>query len=110
MARKKKRITLGNADEKLNNGLASLLANEGFEVRADENNSEVEVAPVPEDSARWKVRVERKGRKGKTVTVVSKVQNLAAEKRRLQKKFGCGVHIEGDELVLQGDHSAALTD
>jgi translation initiation factor 1 len=51
------------------------------------------------------VRKERKGRGGKTVTLVEGVlpharEQLAAEMKRA---LGCGARIEGESIVLQGD-------
>ena len=53
------------------------------------------------------VRHERKGRGGKTVTLVSGLP-LGAEAlidlaKVMRKKMGCGITVEGSILVLQGD-------
>jgi translation initiation factor 1 len=54
------------------------------------------------------VRLERKGRRGKEVTVVEQLQLSAAEKlawlQDLQRVLGCGGTEEEGALVLQGDH------
>jgi len=53
------------------------------------------------------LRRERKGRGGKTVTVVQGValagDALQAFVRRLKKSFGCGVTLEDKNIVLHGD-------
>jgi translation initiation factor 1 len=54
------------------------------------------------------VRQERKGRGGKTVTVVdgaaiTGVDDLAALAKRARKALGTGARVEGGKLVLQGD-------
>ncbi len=53
------------------------------------------------------VRLERKGRGGKEVTVVEKLDlspaGLAAWLRDLKHALGCGGAVEGDALALQGD-------
>jgi len=53
------------------------------------------------------VRRERKGRGGKTVTVVSGIERPPAELERIakamRKALGCGSIMEGPAIVLQGD-------
>lgn len=57
--------------------------------------------------ARAVVRHERKGRGGKAVTVVEKLdlapRELAAWLGDLKRALGCGGAVEGDAIVLQGD-------
>jgi translation initiation factor 1 len=57
--------------------------------------------------ARAVVRLERKGRGGKEVTVVSHLAlapaDLEAWLKALKNGLGCGGQVEGDLLVLQGD-------
>jgi len=67
-------------------------------------------APTPAANAfagRIVVRRERKGRGGKTVTVVQGValrgEALDAFGRALKKALGCGASIEQGDVVLQGD-------
>lgn len=50
------------------------------------------------------VRMEKKGRRGKTVTRIAgipgkEIESLAIE---IKKALGCGAMVEGPELVLQG--------
>lgn len=65
-------------------------------------------APGPKGPARAVVRMERKGRGGKEVTVVEGLTLPAKELERwlkaLKGALGCGGVVEGDSLVLQGDH------
>lgn len=60
------------------------------------------------------ISFERAGRGGKTVTVVSHLgiapAALAAWLKDLKAALGCGGVIEGDTIVLQGDHRARLPD
>jgi translation initiation factor 1 len=53
------------------------------------------------------VRLERKGRGGREVTVVEKLDLGARELDEwlgeLKRALGCGGAVEGDALVLQGD-------
>ena len=62
--------------------------------------------------ARGVVRIERAGRKGKEVTVVEQLDLSAAERdewlKALKGALGCGGSVEGDSLVLQGDHRKRL--
>jgi translation initiation factor 1 len=53
------------------------------------------------------VRLERKGRGGKEVTIVEKLGlppgALAAWADDLKRALGCGGGVEGDAILLQGD-------
>ena len=64
-------------------------------------------AAPPVAPARAVVRLERKGRGGKEVTVVEKLElppeALAAWLRDLKQALGCGGAVEGGALALQGD-------
>jgi translation initiation factor 1 len=57
--------------------------------------------------ARAVVRYERKGRGGKEVTIVDKLELKAAEleawAKALKQALGTGGMVEGDTIVLQGD-------
>lgn len=58
------------------------------------------------------VRMERKGRGGKDVTVLEQLNLNPVLKQRwlkeLKAALGCGGLIEGDTIVLQGDHRKRL--
>ena len=58
------------------------------------------------------VRLERAGRGGKEVTVVEHLTLPPAERERwlkaLKSQLGCGGVVEGESLVLQGDHRKRL--
>src|SRR5258708_29543191 len=58
--------------------------------------------------ARAVVRMERKGRRGKEVTVIERLGLPAAQLdawlKALKAALGCGGALEGEALVLQGDH------
>jgi translation initiation factor 1 len=62
---------------------------------------------APPAPARAVVRLEKKGRGGKAVTVVEKLAlrpaELAAWLAELKRSLGCGGTVEGGALVLQGD-------
>lgn len=63
--------------------------------------------PPAKGPARAVVRMERKQRGGKEVTVIDKLALPAAELtrwcRELKQALGCGGAVEGDTIVLQGD-------
>jgi len=63
--------------------------------------------PVKPPPARAVVRMERAGRRGKTVTVVEKLglppRALEEWLGELKRSLGCGGALEGDAIVLQGD-------
>ena len=60
------------------------------------------------------VRMERSGRGGKEVTVVEQLPLSASEREKwlkeLKASLGCGGVVEGETLVLQGDHRKRLPD
>ena len=70
------------------------------------------VAPAGSGPARAVVRMERKGRAGKEVTVVEQLGldagALQAWLGDLKRALGCGGRVDGDALVLQGDQRARL--
>jgi translation initiation factor 1 len=61
----------------------------------------------PKGPARAVVRMERKGRGGKEVTVVDKLglgpAAMEAWCRDLKQALGCGGSVDGELIVLQGD-------
>lgn len=69
-------------------------------------------AKAPKGPARAVVRLERKGRSGKEVTVVEQLELSLVERehwlKALKGALGCGGVIEDDALVLQGDHRERL--
>ncbi len=75
----------------------------------------VAAAPVkaePKGPARAVVRMERKGRGGKEVTVVEHLALPASQRevwlKALKNSLGCGGVVEDDTLVLQGDQRERL--
>jgi translation initiation factor 1 len=69
-------------------------------------------APLPKGPAKAVVRMERKGRGGKEVTVVEQLdlspRELEAWLKDLKGALGCGGAVEGSTLVLQGDQRKRL--
>lgn len=70
------------------------------------------VPPAPRGPARAVVRYERKGRRGKEVTLVEKLALGATELetwcRDLKRALGCGGSVEGDAILLAGDQRTRL--
>jgi translation initiation factor 1 len=68
--------------------------------------------PEPKGPARAVVRMERKGRGGKEVTVVEHLELPAPQRevwlKALKNALGCGGAVEDDTLVLQGDQRERL--
>ena len=64
-------------------------------------------APAPKRPARAVIRLERKQRGGKEVTVIEKLELPARELetwcRELKQALGCGGAVEGATIVLQGN-------
>ena len=62
--------------------------------------------------ARAVVRLERTGRGGKEVTIVSHLELPVMERdvwlKALKTSLGCGGQVDGDALVLQGDQRERL--
>lgn len=55
------------------------------------------------------VRVERKGHGGKTVTVLTGITSgLPAACDRLKRELGTAARIDGDALIVHGDHRERL--
>jgi translation initiation factor 1 len=58
------------------------------------------------------VRMERAGRGGKEATVIEQLALSSAEREKwlkdLKAALGCGGRVEGDTLMLQGDHRERL--
>src|SRR5436309_1662865 len=64
-------------------------------------------APPPKPPARAVIRLEKKQRRGKEVTVVDKLglgpAELARWCKELKQALGCGGVVDGDVIILQGD-------
>ena len=90
--------------------LGDLLKARGFE--ASGNGPEPE--PVDEGALfapKVVVRVTRKGRGGKTVTVIQGVlRDHASTAKTLKKTLGTGARVEGEEIVVQGDQRDRVAD
>lgn len=78
--------------------MASLL--EGLSLRDEEET-------LPKEEQELRVRIERKGRKGKTVTLISGFVGQSTDLEELSKalkaKCGIGGSIKEGEVILQGE-------
>jgi translation initiation factor 1 len=70
------------------------------------------IAELPPNQQNLRVQASRKGRKGKTVTVISgfqaKPETLADLLKKLKTQCGAGGTIEENEILIQGDHAQKL--
>ena len=66
-----------------------------------------EEVTLPKEDQELRVRIERKGRKGKTVTLISGFVGQTADLEELGKelkaKCGIGWSVKGGEVILQGE-------
>ncbi|MBD1899632.1 translation initiation factor [Trichocoleus sp. DQ-A3] len=79
------------------------------------DNSDALERPVPElppNQQNLKVQASRKGRKGKTVTVISgfqvKLETLEALAKQLKAQCGTGGTVKENAIEIQGDHTQKL--
>jgi translation initiation factor 1 len=95
--------------------LGDLLRRQGVRVRETPEPA----APAPEaeqidfgGATKIVLRREKKGRGGKTATVVEGIKRppsaLERIARDLRKMLGCGASVEGDTIVVQGDMTARI--
>ncbi len=85
----------------------------GLKEKLPKGKTEAEVAAAQKKQpARAVVRLERTGRGGKEVTVVSHLELPVMERevwlKALKTGLGCGGQVDGDALVLQGDQRERL--
>jgi len=78
------------------------------------NNSAVERATpeLPPSQQDVRIQASRKGRKGKTVTVITgfqtKTETLSALTKQLKAQCGTGGTVKENEIEIQGDHTQKL--
>lgn len=69
---------------------------------------------LPPEKQDLRVQASRKGRKGKTVTVISGFQSnpetLAALVKQLKNQCGAGGTVKDNEIEIQGDHKQKLVE
>ena len=118
MARKKTRVSLtASPPTGTSMGLGSLLTSAGLS--ASEGAAGPTVTPPPEpgptvvwsNASRVVLQMTRKGRGGKTVTLLSGLSDVGPMKmvaRELKKALGVGVSHDGETFVVQGDQRERL--
>jgi len=111
-----KKGTYSTSDEPVSNPFAEALKG----VVAEQKMTVTHEASIetPVNSKNWidgstlVVRKERKGRGGKTATILSGLEGDPSQMKKLGKELGrslgCGVFVEGSDLVIQGDHRVRL--
>ncbi|MBW4557985.1 MAG: translation initiation factor [Trichormus sp. ATA11-4-KO1] len=74
--------------------------------------TEKPIVELPPQQQNLKVQASRKGRKGKTVTVVSgfqtKPETLADLVKQLKTQCGTGGTVKDNEIEIQGDHKQKI--
>jgi translation initiation factor 1 len=72
------------------------------------------ISELPPQQQNLKVQASRKGRKGKTVTVISgfqvKPETLADLEKQLKSQCGTGGTVKDNEIEIQGDHKQKIVD
>lgn len=70
------------------------------------------VQELPPNQQQVRVQTSRKGRKGKTVTVVTgfqaKPETLASLLKQLKAQCGAGGTVKDNEIEIQGDHAQKI--
>lgn len=80
------------------------------------NNPALErgIQELPPAQQNLRVQASRKGRKGKTVTVISgfqtKPETLAALVKQLKTQCGTGGTVKDNEIEIQGDHKQKIVE
>ena len=79
-----------------------------------ENIEEEEAETLPKNQQKLRVSMEKKGRGGKTVTLVKgfigKEDNLKDLGKLLKTKCGVGGSVKEDEIIIQGDFKQRITE
>ena len=82
----------------------------------NDNSAAVEraVPELPVSQQNLRVQASRKGRKGKTVTVITgfqaKPETIAALLKQLKAQCGAGGTVKENEIEIQGDHKQKLVE
>ncbi|MDJ0556453.1 MAG: translation initiation factor [Microcoleaceae cyanobacterium MO_207.B10] len=85
-----------------------------FGNHATSRATERAVPDLPPEQQDLRVQASRKGRKGKTVTVISGFQSnpetLAGLVKQLKNQCGAGGTVKDNEIEIQGDHKQKLVE
>ncbi len=116
MSKKKGKKDLADQSEGFSNPFGDLLMAAGIDPGEVEHVEEPEpdVATLNQPGLPWhllngaRVRTDRKGRRGKTVTILADIELSEKEgvilAKALGQRFGCRGFLEDGHLLLQGDH------
>lgn len=78
----------------------------------DEEPDDSEIVELPPEQQKLKIEVSRKGKGGKTVTIVSGFQltpeNLQSLTKQLKNQCGTGGTSKDTSIEIQGDHRQKL--
>ncbi|MDF5710750.1 MAG: translation initiation factor [Nostoc sp. S4] len=92
-------------------------SDKNFVYREFGNDNAATERPIPElppQQQNLKVQASRKGRKGKTVTVISgfqaKPETLVDLLKQLKTQCGTGGTIKDNEIEIQGDHKQKIVE
>ncbi|MGC1310022.1 MAG: translation initiation factor [Phormidesmis sp.] len=70
------------------------------------------VPDLPPDKQDLRVQISRKGRKGKSVTIISgfahKIETLEALAKKLKAQCGSGGTVKDNTIEIQGEHATKL--
>ncbi|NJN87445.1 MAG: translation initiation factor [Leptolyngbyaceae cyanobacterium SL_7_1] len=83
-----------------------------FGATARPDATERPISELPPNQQNIRIQASRKGRKGKTVTVITgfqaKPETLAALLKQLKTQCGAGGTVKDNEIEIQGDHTQTL--
>lgn len=107
---------MASTNRNSSNSKASSQARVVYQEFGNDNPDAVEraVPELPASQQNLKVQASRKGRKGKTVTVISgfqaKPETIAALLKQLKAQCGTGGTVKENEIEIQGEHKQKLVE
>ena len=109
MASRKHKVSDSKASDKMNRGDRIVYSEFG---NANSAALQRGVQELPPNQQNVRVQASRKGRKGKTVTVISgfqlKPDSLTALAKQLKAQCGSGGTAKDNTIEIQGDHAQKL--
>ena len=103
-----------NSSNNIKSGKGDRVVYSEFGNNATSRATERAVPDLPPDKQNLRVQASRKGRKGKTVTVISGFQSnpetLTTLLKQLKNQCGAGGTVKDNEIEIQGDHKQKLVD
>ena len=105
-------MAAGNAKSAKSNPATDRVVYSEFGPSANADALARAVPDLPPNQQNVRVQASRKGRKGKTVTIISgfqaKPETLADLLKKLKTQCGTGGAVKDDTLEIQGDHTQKL--